>query len=271
MTVWKDKVIIITGGSSGIGLAIAKLFAMEGARLYLLARNPANLEQAAKTLRSLNEHTSVKTIPVNISDPELVYAAIDEIGRSEGQIDLLVNNAGIIRCGRFDEITREEAEECLRTNYLGSHFATRAAWKYLAIAGGRVALVSSVAGYIGLIGYSAYAPTKFAMAGLAECLRMEGKFNGINVSIIYPGDTNTPQLEYEHLHGLAETREINKSVKVKNPEDVAHIFKRGIEKNRFDIYCDFDSRFYRILKTVLPGVFYKAIDDTARKGHNKRA
>ena len=144
-------------------------------------------------------------------------------------------------------------------------------WKYLAAAKGRIAFVCSVAGYIGLIGYTAYTPSKFAMTGLAECLRMEGKRDGIKVSILYPGDTRTPLLEYEHQHALPETLEINKGIKVKDPDEVARLFQKGVESGKFEIYCDVESRFYRIFKTLMPNLFYRIIDRSAERGRSLRA
>ena len=266
---WKDKVVIITGGSSGIGLALARLFVNEGAKLYLIARDYEKLRLAADALKThALGSTCINVIAVDVSDCEKITRTIQSIGEAEGEIDLLINNAGLMRCGKFSEIPIEDFELSIQSNFMGSLYASKAAWKYLAAAKGHIGFVGTVAGYIGLIGYAAYSPSKFAMTGLAECLRMEGKTNGIKVSIIYPGDVQTPLLEYEHSHALPEMRALNKEVEMKTPDEVAAIFKKKIEAGKFEIYCDGESRIYRVLKVLLPKLFYSTIDRTAKKARN---
>jgi 3-dehydrosphinganine reductase len=264
---WKDKVVIITGGSSGIGFSIAKELAQAQANLYLIARDQTKLDNAVSLLKkSFGAALSIHSVASDVSDSQAITLAINDIGIREGKIDLLVNNAGVLRCGRFEEISLLDVEHSVQVNFMGAVYCCKAAWKYLSVAHGRIAFVSSVAGYIGLIGYSAYAPTKFAMAGLAECLRMEGKRDGISISIIFPGDTQTPMLEYEYEIALPETLEINKAVKAKHPDEVAKILLRGVQSGKFEIYCDIESRAYRIFKNFLPRMFYKIMDGMAERG-----
>lgn len=263
----KDKVVVITGGSSGIGFSLAKIFAASYAKLFLLGRDPAKLEKTSGLLKDRYGATLfIKIFSVDLgNDMEELNKIIYAIGNEHNGIDILINNAGIMRCGRFYDLSDINFEESFRSNYFGALYATKAAWKFLAMKRGHVSFISSVAGYIGLIGYSAYAPTKFAMSGLAECLRMEGKNEGITISIIYPGDTNTPLLEYEHNHALPETMAINKGIKVKEPDEVASRLVEGILSGAFEVYCDSSSKFYRRLKTIFPWLFYRIIDSMARK------
>lgn len=261
---WKDKIVIITGASSGIGFSVANILAALGAKLFLIARNQEKLEAAkTKLLGKSGSDLFIQIYAIDIGIKDEITSVITKIGEEHGRIDLLINNAGVNRCGRFDEMPPTDFEQSLQSNYLGSLYTTKAAWKYLAKANGHVTFVSSVAGYIGLIGYGPYTPTKFAMTGLAECLRMEGKPVGIKVSIIYPGNTNTPMLDYERQHALPETQNLNEGIKVIEPDYVARKLMAGIKSNKFEIYCDSKSRFYRILKAVFPGVFYKVMDKIA--------
>ena len=188
---YKDKVVVITGGSSGIGLAVAKEFAREGAELLLIARNKEKLAGAKSMLEKISTAT-VSILSADVSNKEEIINAINEVGNKYGRIDVLINCAGIITCGRFADQPVDDLEKCIQVNYLGSLYTSKAAWPYLAAAKGRLSFVSSVACYMGLIGYSSYAPGKFALAGLAECLKMESKKDAIKVSIIYPPDTDTP-------------------------------------------------------------------------------
>jgi 3-dehydrosphinganine reductase len=165
----------------------------------------------------------------------------------------------------------EDLERCVAINYYGSVYASKAAWPWLKKTKGQLSFVSSVAGYIGLIGFSSYAPTKFAVTGLAECLWMEGKDDGIRVSIIYPPDTDTPMLQYEHEHGLLETLELSKNIKVKSPEAVARIYLRGLQKNKFEIYCDFESRALRWFKTSFPSLSRAITTRMVKRARKKMA
>ena len=157
----------------------------------------------------------------------------------------------------------------MQVNYFGSLYTSKAAWPYLEAAKGRLSFVSSVAGYMGLIGYSSYAPGKFALTGLAECLRMEVKNDGIKISIIYPPDTDTPLLKYERAHTLPESMALSKNIQVVSAERVAKIYMEGLQKNKFEIYCDFNSRMLRSFKNNFPGLFNYLSHRVIKKAGNK--
>lgn len=254
-SIYAGKVVVITGGSSGIGFAMANEFAKQKSKLILIARDKEKLTASTEVLKSMHPDTSVEFFSADVSDKNQITSVINEIGNSYGRIDVLINCAGIITCGRFADQPVEDLEKSLFINYLGSLCTSKASWPWLKKAKGHLSFVSSVAGYIGLIGYSSYAPTKFALSGLAECLRMEGKADDIKISIIYPPDTDTPFLRYERAHTLPESIALSKNIKVMSAEKVAGIYMRGLQKNKFDIYCDFSSRMVRVFKNNLPGLF----------------
>lgn len=259
---FNDQNVIVTGGSSGIGLEIARRFARMGARVHLLARDPARLESAR---HSLGSSAPVHTYAVDVADQPAVSAAIRAIGDSGG-LAALVCNAGIMRVGRFEDLSADDFETALRTNYLGALYAIQAAWPYLKVSGqGRLGLVSSVAGYTGIYGYTAYAPAKFAMTGLAECLRMEGKAHGIRVTVVFPPDTETPMLEYEQAHAPVETRAVTAGSRQLSAAAVAEKFVAGMGRGDFEVYCNVESRVIRLFKAVLPGGYYRLLDRLARK------
>ena len=174
-TFYKDKVVVITGGSSGIGFAVANEFAKQKSKLVLISRETGKLEDAKIRLQAIHENIHVEIFPADVSDKNQIASAINEIGNKYHQIDVLINCAGIITCGRFADQPVDDLEKSVRINYLGTVYTSKAAWPWLKIAKGQLSFVSSVAGYMGLIGYSSYAPTKFALSGLAECLNMEAK------------------------------------------------------------------------------------------------
>ena len=255
LSFYRDKVVIITGGSSGIGFAMAKEFAKQKSKIILIARDKIKLETAKMELQNLYKNIQVEFFVTDISDKSQVTSVINEIGNRYRQIDVLINCAGIITCGRFADQPVDDLEKSICINYLGAVYVSKVAWPWLKKAKGQLSFVSSVAGYMGLIGYSSYAPTKFALLGLAECLNMEAEKDGIRISIIYPPDTDTPLLKYERAHTLPESIALSKSIKVVSPEKVAEIYMKGLQKGTFEIYCDFTSRILRSFKTILPGLF----------------
>ena len=240
-----NRNVIITGGYSGIGLETARRFERLGARVHVLARNPG---------AAFVPHA------VDVSDQAAVSAVIRAIGDSGG-ITALVCNAGIMRVGRVAELSLDDFESVLRTNYLGALYPILAAWPYLEAAGeSRLGIVSSVAGYTGVYGYTAYAPTKFALTGLAECLRMEGKPRGIRVTVVFPPDTETPMLEYERAHAPAETRAITAGARRMSAAAVADKFVAGLARGDFEVYCNAESRLIRLVKALFPSVYYRLLD-----------
>ena len=254
---FSQKVVVITGGSSGIGLAVAKKLALQGANLVIIGREKEKLDRARAVLEEAAQGQSlVLTFATDVSDKEQIASVMEKTGKWFGRIDVLINCAGIITCGRFADQPVEELEKSVAVNYMGAVYASKAAWPYLKKAKGHLSFVSSIAGYIGLVGHSSYAPAKFALSGLAECLRMEGKQDGISVSIIYPPDTDTPMLRYERKHSLPETMALSKRIKTLTAEHVAAIYLRGIANGKFAIYCTTNSRLLRWFSALFPGLFH---------------
>lgn len=182
----RDNVVIITGGSSGIGREIALQLAAEGALLVLAARDATLLESAAASCRALG--TRAIAVPTDVSDQNqcerLILAAMESFGR----IDTLINNAGISMHARFDELDNLDAvERITRINYLGSIYCTHFALPHLKRSRGRIVVVSSVSGKIGVPTRTVYAGTKHALAGFFDSLRIELEPDGVSVTVVYPG------------------------------------------------------------------------------------
>jgi 3-dehydrosphinganine reductase len=229
---------IVTGGSSGIGLALARLLAREAMDITLIARDETRLAAALATLEDGRKHPfqSFRAISADLSDPaeaeQSVATAIAQLGPPE----LLVTSAGVARPGYFDELARDVFEEAMRVNYFGTLDAIRAAVPEMrARRRGRVVLISSGAGLVGIYGYTAYAASKFALRGLAEALRAELRPDGVAVSIVYPPDTDTPQLAQENLTKPPQTKAITAQGGLWQPDAVAGEIMRGLRKRRFAI------------------------------------
>lgn len=190
------KVAVISGGSSGIGLACARVLLARGYRVVLLARDPARLSDAVAALGG-NPAGHVDLMPVDVTDAAACAAAIAEVASRHGRIDWLITSAGIVEPGLFRDLDLAAHRAQMETNYFGTLHLIQAAVPVMRGHGGRITLVASGAAFIGIAGYSGYAPGKFAVRALAEILRLELAEDGIAVSFTAPPDTETPQLAGE--------------------------------------------------------------------------
>jgi len=183
----KNKVIIITGASSGIGLACAREFAQRGAKLVLAARSAEKLVELQHELRTHgSEVISVKT---DVSVEADCVNLIEEAVKAFGQIDILVNNAGISMRAIFESVDLSVLKQLMDVNFWGTVYCTKYALPHLLKQKGSVVGVSSIAGYVGLPGRTGYSSSKFAMHGFLESLRIENLKKGLHVLIAAPGFT----------------------------------------------------------------------------------
>jgi 3-dehydrosphinganine reductase len=229
---------IVTGGSSGIGLALARLLVREAMDVTLIARDETRLAAALAVLEGNRRHPfqTFRAISADVSDPDEAEQSVARAIAQLGPPELLVTSAGIARPGYFDELARDVFEEAMRVNYFGTLDAIRAAAPEMrARRRGRIVLISSGAGLVGLYGYTAYAASKFALRGLAEALRAELRPDGVAVSIVYPPDTDTPQLAQENLTKPPETKAITAQGGLWQADTVAREIMRGIRRRRFAI------------------------------------
>ncbi|MEO1006075.1 MAG: SDR family oxidoreductase, partial [Cyanobacteria bacterium J06638_38] len=200
---------VITGGSSGIGKEIAKLLARQGVNLSIIARDSAKLETAKQEISTLvmNPQQRILTVTADVSKQEALEFALKKAIADLGHPQILITSAGIAVPGYFPELSIETFHQTMAVNYFGSLYAIKAVLPgMIAAKQGHIVLISSGAGLIGLYGYTAYSSSKFALRGLAESLRGELKPHNIKVSIVYPPDTDTPQLAAENKIKPTETK-----------------------------------------------------------------
>jgi len=210
------KVVLVTGGGSGIGLACARLFLAEGARVAISGRNLAKLQQAA---RSLGNPDRLLPLACDVSEPAQVDALVTQVRERFGAIDILVNNAGTnIKERTFRELSIETWQKLIRTNLDGAFYAIHAVFpEMLKRQDGLIINISSVAGKrASPLGGIAYAASKFGMTALGIGLAAEEKDSGIRVCNIYPGEVDTPILEVRPTPVTEDQRR-----KILRPEDVA--------------------------------------------------
>nr|WP_233220072.1 SDR family oxidoreductase [Pleurocapsa sp. CCALA 161] len=229
---------IITGGSSGIGKAVAKLLAKEGMHISIIARSKTKLEAATNEIKKVRVKTTqqVLALSVDVAEGIQVKQAINTFIDQIGSVDLLITSAGIAHPGYFQDLEFEIFERTMAVNYFGTLYAIKAVLGFMEQKRqGHIVLISSAAGLTGIYGYTPYCPSKFALRGLAESLRGELKLFGIDLSIVYPPDTDTPQLEQENKTKPLETKAITGSAGIWSAHDVAYEIVKGIKKKSFAI------------------------------------
>jgi len=243
----KDKVIIITGASSGIGAELAIQLAGKGAKVVLAARDETALAAvAAKCSGSLVVRTDVA---LNADCEHLIEAAVGHFGR----LDVLINNAGVSMYCRFEEVEDISiAEKIMAVNYFGSVYCTRAALPHLKRSKGQIVAVSSLAGIMGVPTRTFYAASKHAMQGFFDSLRMELLGTGMDVTVVSPGFVQSAIREraFDSKGGIRGKSHINEA-RVMMVDECAHQIIKAIKARRRDLVMD-RGRLAQWLQLLMP-------------------
>jgi len=259
---FKNKNIHLFGGSSGIGLETAKQLAYMGANLFIYARTESRLNAATIEIKKqcLNKDQKVDWISVNISNPEEVKQAIASTVEKYGTPDILINCAGRAYPEHFEAISYQQFEETMKVNLFGIWNSAQSILPYMKQKGGLIVNTSSVAGYVGIFGYTDYAASKFGIIGLSEALRSELKRYNIGVSVLCPPDTKTPGFEIENQTKPSETKAISQGAGIMRPEEVAANLIKGMQSGKRMIIPGFDGKLTYYVKRWFPWLLERIID-----------
>lgn len=247
---FRGKHALITGGSLGIGYAIAHRFVQRGARVTLMARTHSRLLEARAALRDRVHDAHVEVVACDVRDEKAVTRAVAAL-----DLDILVHSAGVTRPGRFLEVEPAMFRDIMEINYLATLPLTRLLLpRWIERGSGHLVHVGSMASVIGIYGFSAYAPSKFALHGLSECLRAELRPHGVQVTLLLPPDTDTPMHAEEQRWLPAETKAIAGSLRVLSADEVARALERGMEAGRFLVVPGADARWAERAARWVPGL-----------------
>ncbi|WP_375686993.1 SDR family oxidoreductase [Pseudooceanicola sp. LIPI14-2-Ac024] len=226
----------ISGGSSGIGLEIARLLAAQGRVVVLMARDAARLEAAAADILDTVEGARVLCLPLDVSDRAAVAEVTAQAVAAHGAPEIVVASAGIAEPGEFLDQSLDSHDAQMAVNYNGTLYLLHAAAPLMRDAGGgQMGLIASGAAFFGIYGYAAYAPSKFAVRALAEVLRVELAPHKISVTLCYPPDVDTPQLEAEMRTKPEATRIISEGGGLWQPDEVARRMVTAMAKGTFAV------------------------------------
>jgi 3-dehydrosphinganine reductase len=238
---FKEKFAVIPGGSKGMGKATAKLFVELGGSVCIIARGMDALKETQDECNKLKSDDSqfVEIIACDATDMDRLKPLLSDIIENHIIPDYLFNFVGYAYVQYLEKLTLEDFKNNMNVNYYGQLVPTLIILPYfLEARNGYITFTSSVNGFLGIMGYTTYTPTKYALFGLAEILRHELLPYNIKVSILFPVDTDTPGFAEENKFKPPECAMISESGGLKTPEEIADEFIKGILEERFEILSE---------------------------------
>lgn len=266
ITNFKDRVAYITGGSSGIGLATAKLLASKGASIIIFARQEGVLKEAVSEIEkcrvSPEQRFSYKQLDVaqRKMTVEVLGGAVNEFGIP----DILINSAGISYPQKFEDTDYKKFDEIIKANLYGTWNTIDVLLPFLKQKKGYIVNVSSIAGFIGVFGMTSYSASKFGVIGFSEALRSELKSSEVNVSVLCPPDVSTPMLEKADRIKPEEAKAISSGADIMTPEAVAKVLVRALAREDFLIIPNTSGKFTYFMKRLFPGLTEWIVDGKIR-------
>lgn len=263
----KNKVAVVTGAGSGIGRALAQALATRGCRLALSDVNETGLKETAANCGE----AEVKTYRLDVSDRDAIYAHAEQVGKDFGQVNLVINNAGVALSASVREMTDDDFRWIMDIDFWGVAHGTRAFLPHLIASGdGHVVNISSVFGLIGVPKQSAYNAAKFAVRGFTEALRQEMKLEGqpVAVSCVHPGGIRTNIANSARM-GKSEDADAQRKgfdkLAITTPEKAASIILRGILKDQSRILVGPDAWGIEAINRLLGAAYQPLVERFSRK------
>ncbi len=261
---FNNKIAFITGGSSGIGLATAKQLAARGAHIVIFARKEEQLKIATAEIeqKAINTGQKFNWFSMDVADNNDIKVKLDQAVAEYKTPDIFINCAGISIAAKFEDITCDQFDNLIKINLSGTRNATAAIVPHMKKAGsGTIVIVASSAGLIPVYGYTAYGTSKYALVGLAECLRTEMRPENIDVLVLCPPEVDTPLVEEEEKTSPPETKLLKHLAGKLSVEATAATLIRGIEKNRFRIIPGLMAKILYYTQRFSPGFIFRGSSD----------
>jgi len=258
------KLVLVTGASSGIGAATAKLYAARGARVLVLARNEAKLDKVAAAIT--RDGGAASPYAVDLADPSAIAETSARITREAGTPDILINNAGAGRWLPLLETSAEEALAMIEVPYLAAFNLTRAFLpEMIARRTGAIACITSTGSYVAWPNASAYIAARHALLGFAESLRADLRRTGLTVTLVVLGEVETPY--WQHNPGSREHMPKSNPIlaPVLTPEQAAQAIVQGVERGQRRVVKPAILRALFLLNALAPGLVARQLRHTVKK------
>lgn len=263
MISFKSRIAVITGAASGIGRALSLALAKEGARLALADINQDDLAAVAEEARNAGAE-AVEHWSLDVSDEQAWQGFAQEVEQQLGMADLLFNNAGIARMGRFEHTDPEAFQKVVDVNFWGVVYGTRAFLPQIKLRQGVFVNISSLFGLIGMPGNTHYCASKFAVRGFNESIRQEFSEFGVHVTSVHPGGVHTNIANSAEFDEGAEDREAllkrsNEKHLVMPPAKAAEIILSGVRKRKHRVLVGNDAKLLSFFQRLMPASYPKII------------
>ena len=265
----KDKVVIVTGGSSGIGKALAEEFGIHGSKVLITGRKQEQLNSVTKELQ--DKGITISNIVADAGREEDNKKMVDEALRLYGRIDVLINNAGISMRVLFEDIQMDVFRQLMDTNFYGTVYATKYALPSILKSKGSILGISSVNGRRSSPARTAYSASKYAMEGFLEALRTEVMKRGVHVLCVCPGFTAS-NIRNAALtsDGSAQGESPRDEKKMMSAEEVArHVYRATVSRKR-DLILTLQGKLAVVLNKFFPGTMDKIVYYVMAKEPNSR-
>ncbi|NTW44414.1 MAG: SDR family oxidoreductase [Anaerolineaceae bacterium] len=272
MKFFAGKMALVTGGSSGIGLAIAKQIIQNQGSVAILARRPEMLSSAINEVEKSRCAVDQKILALqgDVTIFDSLEKTLDDFSNQHGIPDIIFNSAGVAHPGNFSNLSMDIFHWMMDVNYFGTVNVLK-----ILVPGmqkrrsGTVVNISSVAGFIGVYGYTAYGASKYAVAGFSDALRSELNPYNIKVSVVFPPDTDTPQLEYEKQYKPFITKEIAGSAKLMSANVVAREIVQKVAGGKYIILPGGEGKLLYFAHHFLGWTLYPIMDLMVRSSIQK--
>ena len=260
----KDKIVLITGASSGIGRALAFAFGREGASIVICARKADALQVVSDELRQAG--ITVLALTADVSVEQDVQRLIEQTVARFSRLDILINNAGISMRSMLVDTDPAVIQKVMDVNFMGTVYATRYALPYIQQTKGSIVGISSIAGYRGLPVRSGYSASKFAMNGFLEALRTELLHTGVHVLTACPGFTaSNIRVSALDAHGQAKGETMRDEANMMSAEECADHILRAVKNRRRELILTTQGKLTVFINKWLPGLADKLVYNTLAK------
>jgi 3-dehydrosphinganine reductase len=252
---------IITGGSSGLGKLLAERLLAQGAEVALFARDRGKLDAVRAELLARWPQARVQVVSCDVSDAERVVQAVDALVGAWGAPSVLINSAGVLAEGAFTGTPVAMFREIMDINFFGTVHMCKVVVLYMVRAGsGRIVNISSMAGLMGVYGYSAYCASKHALHGLSGALRMELLPHGVRVHLVCPPEFESPMVDALNRSRSEENRAVVTTIPPMRADEVADATLRGLRRERYEIVVGAAARWVRLADRWFPALGRRVAD-----------